>query len=270
MKTLLKAESRKQKAETNRGFTLIELLVVIAIIAILAALLLPALSQAKMSGQTVACRSNLKQLQAGYLMYASDHDDYLPPNYAVMDASLPGSWVVGNALYDTTTSNLEAGVIFRYVAGAGVYHCPADKSTMAGAPSLPRLRSYSLDGWLRYGWDTDSWTNYPWAQNRLSTMHTPPPSGVYGFIDEHERSIGPGLFVTQQPDEVMQSDESWWSLPADRHRQGCNLSFLDGHTEHWHWQASKIYQWFDALAAPGGDLTDLNRLKEAEPHDVVR
>jgi len=248
----------------HHAFTLIELLVVIAIIAILAALLSPALSKAKATGRSVACLSNLKQLQFGYLMYVDDNNDSLPPNKALGDANVAGSWVVGNAVRDTNSANIEAGVIFRYVGSAGVYHCPGDKSKVRG--SRARTRSYSVDCWL------DGDIDYgPWVAVKLSTITFPPPPAVFGFIDEHERSIQSGVYFIEQPRWIYSgSTEPWWSLAADRHNQGCNLSFLDGHVEHWRWKAPKpSYQLFTE-AAPGGDLADHRRLQEAVPHDVQR
>src|SRR5262245_26560089 len=101
---------------SRRAFTLIELLVVIAIIAILAALLLPALSKSKAQALSVACMNNLKQLQACWHLYAVDNADLLPPNNFVynLDSNVIASsvsWCPGIARLDTTTSHIESGVL---------------------------------------------------------------------------------------------------------------------------------------------------------------
>jgi prepilin-type N-terminal cleavage/methylation domain-containing protein len=278
MKTIIKQGQRV-------AFTLIELLVVIAVIAILAALLLPALSSAKASGQLTSCLNNIRQLQMAYQTYADDNQQLLPPNDAVSVGignmeNLPGSWVVGNAQRDTNAANIQAGVIYPFIGSPGIYRCPADRSTIVvnGYTSSPRFRSYSVDGWLNdtysgNGLDMQPST-YPWSQVKLTAMTR--PSRVFGFIDQQEQSIDAGQFIIEQPAYVAPSygggdeEADWFSLPADRHNQGCNLSFLEGHVEHWTWKARKIYQAWEQTARPGGDLADHQRLQEFVPHDVVR
>jgi len=283
MNSTFKSEIRNAKSQIARAFTLIELLVVIAVIAILASMLLPALSKSKASGQSIRCCSNLRQLQLGYQMYADDNHDSQPPNIAKMVGfdvrNQPGAWVVGSAKTDTNTANIETGVLFRYVGSAGVYHCPSDKSTVKGSKSLQRTRSYSLDGWLfspesfYYANGLNAWPNhYPWGPNKISGHHLPPPSGVFAFLDEQERSIDAGYFIIEQPPWVTDDPTTsfWFSLPADRHQQGCNLSFLDGHVEHWRWKAPKPYRGWMTRASPGEDFADHRKLQEALPHDKVR
>src|SRR6185437_3165715 len=126
------------------AFTLIELLVVVAIIAILAGLLLPALSQAKEKGQSAACQNNLRHLVLGWTLYAESNEDRLAGSIAVKGVNQRGSWVLGNARQDRTTSNILSGVMFDYAADVDAYRCPADRSTVTDEPGLLRTRSYTL------------------------------------------------------------------------------------------------------------------------------
>jgi prepilin-type N-terminal cleavage/methylation domain-containing protein/prepilin-type processing-associated H-X9-DG protein len=253
------------------AFTLIELLVVIAIIAILAAMLLPVLARTKAKGQSISCLNNLAQLQKAWFMYIQDNNDALPPDIAapgglgVMSAvSGPGSWVVGNAQSDTNTDNLVSGVLFKYAGDAGVYRCPTDKSTVASHPNLLRTRSFSMN-WYLSGWGLEATQNprdQPQDKVKYLQLIYPRPVDIFVFIDENEQSIGEGAFVV--PLEQAPQDK-WLSQPSDRHHQGCNLSFADGHAQAWHWKAPKHFLYKYQRISSSDDQIDLSRLEAAIP-----
>jgi prepilin-type N-terminal cleavage/methylation domain-containing protein len=269
---------------TYRAFTLIELLVVIAIIAILASLLLPVLARAKSSAKSTACSSNLKQLQGAWFMYVTEQNDWLPPSISQNAQNMPGSWALGNAKQDLTTTNLEAGVLWPYSKSATIYRCPADRSVVSAHPGVQRTRSYSMNAWLRtkssnnpdYGWSIDFGTLRAQRQKH-SEILLPGPSSVFVFIDEDAQSIDDGAFHVSQAvvNDALTQDGSigedpweancWLKLPADRHHQRASLSFADCHVARHHWRAPKHFTRFTQAATPGPDLIDPRYVQSAIP-----
>ena len=235
----------------SKGFTLIELLVVLAIIAILAAILLPALAGAKAKAQHVVCLNNLKQLTLGWLLYIDEHEDSLPPNDAAgHGGSFPGSWVVGNAQTDPSTANIEMGVLFPYTRNTDIYRCPTDKSNVSGNPNLRRFRSYSLSGYL----------GGPGHLQRYPEIRVPATDSVFVFIDEEHDSIEDGMFGLFRAPE-----NRWINMAADRHRGMGSLSFADGHVSKIRWRWSKKFKFVDQPAESPEDEKDLRSLQELVP-----
>jgi prepilin-type N-terminal cleavage/methylation domain-containing protein/prepilin-type processing-associated H-X9-DG protein len=268
--------------ERTRAFTLIELLVVIAVIAILAALLLPALANAKEQGRCINCRSNLKQLQLCWEMYGNDNGGTLCPNNWVFSMDMgalltSSSWCLGDARTDTTTSNIQAGLLYPYDRSPGIYHCPSDMSTIVdgnGNPlPQPRVRSYnmsqSVNGLGLMPDPASSGLAVDVIQPcfiKFSQITNPPPSRLFVFIDENENTLADDQFGYPMPNYDY---GNWWDMPANRHDQGACLSFADGHVERWHWVVPMIYSsgYIDngpnPQPVPPAQMTDYTRVGNA-------
>ncbi len=259
---------RFQPRTRKTGFTLIELLVVIAIIAILAAMLLPALSRAKSRSLTTVCLNNLKQLQVCWHSYAMDNRDLLAPNNSVTGVGTSGSaGIIARdaswCLAEPVESNVVNGILFDYNRSLGIYHCPADHSTLTDPAGKDggtlRARSYnmsqSVNGYPEYSPFINSYI--PFFQ-KFTVMRNPNAANCMVFIDEHEYTLLDSQFG--MPTDFYNTGNQWWDMPADRHNRGACLSFADGHAERWQWVVPKIFHnWLQAV--PPEEMPDWLRLK---------
>ena len=229
------------------GFTLIELLVVMAMMAILAAMLLPALAMSKDRGQGARCLGNLRQLTTAWLAYTSDNQGRLVPNgnvnqqpSSLTDSSHP-QWCPGRqdewqeispvgSLNDVGGQWIRKGLLYPYVGDEGVYKCPADTSSLlANGSQYPHVRSVSMNCWLG---PISPYHNVTTVEScyKVSDLVRPGPSQLFVFIDENLYSMNDAFFVCQP------STPDWIDAPATYHNGGSGLSFADGHAEIHRWQ----------------------------------
>jgi prepilin-type N-terminal cleavage/methylation domain-containing protein/prepilin-type processing-associated H-X9-DG protein len=217
----------------SEAFTLIELLVTIAIIAILAALLLPALGKSKAQAEALTCAHNLQQLTLAWVLYAEDNGDLLVNNHGVPE-TLARRQTWANNVQDWESSDDNTNLVYLTDSLLGpfagrsalIYKCPTDRE-----PALngPHIRSMSMNAMVGDPGELTNRFNALYVQFYKSA-EVRSPSGIFVFLDEQADTLNDGFFVNRL------DNYAWGNLPGSYHNGGVNLSFADGHQESHRWQ----------------------------------
>ena len=229
--------SRVRRSFVEQGFTLIELLVVIAIIAILAAMLLPALSKAKIRAQAIFCMNNEKQMTLAWTIYSDDNSQTLVPNVGDGQSAQyynpNGTWCYGNVANlpdETNTTYLTTSLLGPVTKATGIYKCPSDPGNPAGTA---RVRSISMNSFMSGVGGAQNTADSVYI-NFKKTADLRRPTQWWVFGDEKPSSVNDGYFEVRldltTPTSVYVNDD-----PSQVHANSCGYGFADGHAELHKW-----------------------------------
>ncbi len=236
------------------GFTLVELLVVIAIIAILMAILMPALQRVREQGKRAVCLNNLRQLMLAWILYADDNEDKIVNAGTGTDISTANNgpredgWVDWAGFMDEGTEEeqieaIKGGLLFPYCKNIKLYKCPTG--------FRGEMRTYAIvdamNGayWIPGGEDK-------MIKNRMQIRR---PGMRFVFIDEG--------WISPTSWTIFNDREAFWDAVPVRHGNGTNFSFADGHSEYWKWKDPRTIKYGRTGNPDQSGNEDLHRLQKA-------
>lgn len=202
------------------GFTLIELLVVIAIIAVLMAVLMPALNRARLQGKRAACMGNLKQLTLAWIMYADENDDKIPYANPTTDGWV--EWISNqDAPQQQKREGIRRGTLYEY--------CPNEKAYCCPTGIRGEVVTYAITDAM------NGYSGHPWSDGMTFTKRSSIKQGSKRLVFIDEGRLSPNSWT------IWYTEPRWWDQITRRHGQGTTLSFADGHSDYYKWSDSRTF-----------------------------